>query len=61
SGPAMERLRKSPISKLIITDSIALKKKNKRIEVITVSELLGEAIRRIHHNESVSSLFDHST
>ena len=58
SGPAMERLRKSFISKLIITDSIPLKKKNRKIEVVSLAELLGEAIRRIHHNESVSSLFD---
>ena len=59
SGPAYDRLRKSPIVKLIITDSMPLKRKNKRIEVISVADLLGEAIRRIHHNESVSSLFDH--
>ena len=58
SGPAMERLRKSVISKLIITDSIPLKRKNRKIEVVSLAELLGEAIRRIHHNESVSSLFD---
>lgn len=58
SGPAYDRLRKSEISKLIITDSIPLNKKNKKIEVVSVAELLGEAIRRIHHNESVSSLFD---
>ena len=59
SGPAYDRLRKSSIEKIIITDSMPLKKKNKRIEIISVSDLMGEAIRRIHHNESVSSLFDH--
>jgi len=61
SGPAMERLRKSPISSLIITDSIALKRKNRKISVVSVAGLLGEAIRRIHHNESISSLFDYSS
>jgi ribose-phosphate pyrophosphokinase len=59
SGPAMERLRKSPIAKLLITDSVPLQKTSAKIEVITVAELMAEAIRRIHHNESVSSLFDH--
>jgi ribose-phosphate pyrophosphokinase len=60
-GPAVERLSAAPIKSLIVTDTIPLSQRAKTeltgIEVLTVSELLGEAIRRIHRNESVSSLF----
>lgn len=59
SGPAIERIHKADLKELLVTDSIPLteKKLNQKIKVLTVSELLGEAIRRIHENESVSSLF----
>ncbi|MBI1882640.1 MAG: ribose-phosphate pyrophosphokinase [Chlamydiae bacterium] len=59
SGPAVERIQKAHIKELLVTDSIPLKDKklDGKIKVLTVSELLGEAIRRIHENESVSSLF----
>jgi ribose-phosphate pyrophosphokinase len=61
SGPALERIDKcKDLEKLLITDSIPLdeQKKHPRIEVLSVANLLGEAIKRIHHEESVSSLFD---
>jgi len=61
SGPAIERIDKCiDLEKLLITDSIPLEdyKKHPRIEVLSVADLLGEAIKRIHHEESVSSLFD---
>ncbi|MBU1124409.1 MAG: ribose-phosphate pyrophosphokinase [Candidatus Omnitrophica bacterium] len=61
SGPAMERIDQCKnLEKLYISDSIPLneKKRHPRIEVISVSSLLGEAIKRIHHEESVSCLFD---
>jgi len=58
-GPdAVKRLEESPIKELIITDSIPLKYEGKfPITVLTVAELLGEAIIRIHENRSVTSLF----
>ena len=60
-GLAMERLQESPISKIIVTDSIPIGRRCKPIEhklvELSVAELLGEAIHRIHHNQSVSSLF----
>ena len=60
-GPAIERLSSSPVDSLVVTDTIPLDGKtafgDKPIEVLSVSELLGEAIRRIHRDESVSSLF----
>jgi len=61
SGPAIERIDKcKDLEKLLITDSIPLddNKKHPRIEVLSVANLLGEAIKRIHNEESVSSLFD---
>lgn len=61
SGPAIERLDKcKDLKELLITDSIPLDdhKKHPRIKVLSVASLLGEAIKRIHHEESVSSLFD---
>lgn len=60
SGPAIERIKASPISKLIVTDTIPLRPEAqnfRKIEVLSVAELLGEAIQRIHNEDSVSSLF----
>jgi ribose-phosphate pyrophosphokinase len=59
-GPAVERLANAPISEVVITDSIPLRDEQKleKIKVLTVAPLLGEAIKRIHRNESVSRLFD---
>ncbi len=60
-GPAIERLIEAPIENIILTDTIPLSQKAKEqldnATVLTTAELLGEAIRRIHRNESVSSLF----
>jgi len=60
SGPALERVNKCKnLQELLITDTIPLdEKKHPRIRVLSVAKLLGEAIKRIHHEESVSSLFD---
>ncbi len=60
SGPAIERLETSALSELVVTDTIPLNdaaKKCQKIKVLSVSELLGEAIRRIYGDDSVSSLF----
>ena len=61
SGPAMENIDKCDVlQKLLITDTIPQpeEKQHSRIEVLSVAGLLAEAIKRIHHEESVSSLFD---
>jgi len=61
SGPAMERIDKcKDLEELLITDTIPLdnQKKHQRIKVLSVADLLGEAIKRIHNEESVNSLFD---
>jgi len=60
SGNAIERIANSPIKKMIVSDTIPLKEEAKaigKIEVLSVSNLLGEAIRRIHTDDSISSLF----
>ncbi|OGS27472.1 MAG: phosphoribosylpyrophosphate synthetase [Elusimicrobia bacterium RIFOXYB2_FULL_48_7] len=57
SGDAIERIEKSSIEKLIITDSIPLRRKSDKITVLSVGRLLADAIRRIHNEESVSTLF----
>ncbi len=60
SGPAVERIADSEIEKFIITDTIPLgeDKKIDKIEIVSVAPIFGEAIKRIHENESVSKLFD---
>ena len=61
SGEAVERVNNSSLTKLVLTDSIEesdLVLKSNKIEVISISSLLGEAIKRISDEKSVSSLFD---
>lgn len=60
SGNAIGRIEESAIENLIVTDSIPLQPETKgckKIKVLTVAKLLGEAIKRSHLNDSVSSLF----
>lgn len=59
SGPAIERLRDSILDEVILTNSINLpeEKRIDKITTLSVAQLCGEAIRRIHNEESVSSLF----
>jgi len=60
-GLAMERLAESPISRLIVTDTIPCGQRCEpiapKLVELSVAPLLGEAIHRIHHNKSISSLF----
>ncbi len=60
SGPAIERINESQIKSLVVTNSIPLADKGERcdkIKILSVGELLGEAISRIHSEDSVSYLF----
>ncbi|MGB5282901.1 MAG: ribose-phosphate diphosphokinase, partial [Polyangiales bacterium] len=60
SGPALERIVDSPLEEVIVTDTIPLREEaiaTGRFRVLSVASLLGEAIKRIHHSDSVSSLF----
>jgi ribose-phosphate pyrophosphokinase len=58
SGPALERIRESPITEVIVTNTIPLQSHDiDKIKVLSVAPLLGEAIRSIHEETSVSRLF----
>ncbi len=60
SGPAIKRIQESPLAELVVTDTIPRSLEGKscdKIHVVSVAALLGEAIRRINNEESVSSLF----
>jgi len=59
SGPAVERITKSPLEEIVVTNSVPVssEKRAARVTVLSVAPLLGEAIRRIHDEESVSTLF----
>jgi len=58
-GPAIQRIQEAPVDGVVITDTVPLspEKQIPRICVLSVAPLLGEAIKRIHRNESVSRLF----
>jgi ribose-phosphate pyrophosphokinase len=58
-GRAIENLQQAPIKSVVITDTIPLgpEKLLPKIKVLSVAPILGEAIKRIHRNESVSKLF----
>ena len=59
---ALEKLSQAPIDEVVVTDTIPLSDEAKahgNVRVLTVSAMLGEAIKRIHRDESVSSLFNH--
>ena len=59
SGTAIERIKSIPLKQLIVSDTIPIPKEKKleNIKVLSIANLLGEAIKRIHQEESVSSLF----
>jgi len=60
-GPAVERLRESPIEQLVITDSIPLTKEKRdklpNVAVVSIAGLMADAIKRIHEDQSVSAMF----
>ena len=60
SGPAVQRIQDSPLEEVVVTNSIPLSDEalaSKKIKTVSIARLLGEAIRRIHNSDSVSSLF----
>lgn len=60
SGTAVNRIDGSELSELIVTDTVPLRadaNSSEKIRVLSVAQLLGEAVRRIHYEESISSLF----
>ncbi|WP_299249367.1 ribose-phosphate pyrophosphokinase [uncultured Lacinutrix sp.] len=57
SGNAYERLENSKLEELIVTDSIPLKQKSKKIKVISCADLFAEVMHNVHYNKSISSKF----
>jgi ribose-phosphate pyrophosphokinase len=59
SGPAVQRLTESPIKEVVVTNTIQLptEKQFEKLVVLSVGELLGEAIQRIHAGASVSTAY----
>jgi len=60
SGPAINRIKESVLESLVVTNTIPLSEKARKVDkikVLSVSDLLGEAIKRIHNDDSVSLLF----
>ncbi len=60
SGPSIDRIQKSPVEKILVTNTTPLDEKLEKCDKLiplSVAALLGEAVRRIHDNSSVSSLF----
>jgi ribose-phosphate pyrophosphokinase len=60
SNPALQRITASPLQELIITDTVPPREDVRacpKIKVLSVAKLLGEAVKRIHHGDSISSLF----
>lgn len=60
SGPAVDRIKKSEIKELVMTNTVPLpdEKKIDKISVVSISELFGEAIKRIHTETSIGELFE---
>ena len=61
-GPALERIEDAPITSVVLTDSVPVDADRKipQIQILTVAPLLAEAIKRIHHDQSISAIFRNS-
>ena len=58
TGKAVEKLQRAPVKEVVVTDTIPTAGKEfANLKVLSVANLLGEAIRRIHHSESISDMF----
>jgi ribose-phosphate pyrophosphokinase len=59
SGPAIERLAQSPIRELVATNTVPVSQSKRidKVRIVSIAPLLAEAIRRIHEDRSVSTLF----
>jgi ribose-phosphate pyrophosphokinase len=57
SNDAMERIEKSPITEMVVTDTIPLKRESPKVKVLSTANLFAEVIKRVESHESISSLF----
>jgi len=57
SGPAYERIEKSPLTEVVVTDSIPIRKESQKIKVLSVAEILADVINKVYNYQSISSSF----
>ena len=57
SGDAYNKIEKSKLEELIVTDSIPLTQKNDKVKVLTCADLFANVMHKVHHNKSISSQF----
>jgi ribose-phosphate pyrophosphokinase len=57
SGPAFERIENSPITQVVVTDSIPLNKKTEKISVLSVAEVFANVINKVYNYQSISTSF----
>lgn len=57
SGPAHERIEKSSLKELIVTDTIPLQKENPKVKVLTVADIFADVIEKVYNYQSISSNF----
>lgn len=57
SGDAISKIENSLIDEVVVTNSIPLRTKSKKVKILSITSLFAEVIRRVHRNESVNSLF----
>ncbi len=57
SGNAYEKIEKSGLQELIVTDSIPIRKESEKVKVLSCAELFADVMHRVHHNTSISSKF----
>lgn len=57
SGPAYQRVENSALEKLVVTDSIPLKRTSDKIEVISIASIFAKIIKKVHRDESISSTY----
>jgi len=57
SGNAYERIENSKLEELIVTDSIPVIQKSSKIRILSCADLFADVMKKVHHNESISSQF----
>ena len=57
SGPAYERIEDSPLTEVVVTDSIPIRKESQKIKVLSVAEILADVINKVYNYQSISSSF----
>lgn len=57
SGPAIERIEKSPLIEVLVTDSIPFHQQSDKIHVLTIADMFADVIKKVYYNQSISSSF----